>query len=117
MIHNFNRPAALLMGRGATGHWLQIELVGSASGRDAAGAEVTVRTAQGAQTRIVKLGCGYLSTSSSILHFGLGAETIVESIEVRWPSGQTERRADVDADQRLRWVEGSGTGPALRPDA
>jgi hypothetical protein len=43
------------------------------------------------------------------IHFGLGAASKVDSVQVRWPSGLTERfsGANVDAINVLK--EGSGT--------
>jgi hypothetical protein len=34
-------------------------------------------------------------------HFGLGEATVVERIEVRWPSGRVQTFFDVPADQIL----------------
>ena len=83
------RPQVLISDLAQTGpiHFLKIELVGSKSNRDAIGARVRVRTSEGEQTRINDGKSGYLSQSSMPLYFGLGAADAVESIEVRWPSG------------------------------
>jgi len=101
LIENFAKPAALLMGRGATGHWLQIDLDGLAPNRDAVGAVVTITTSQGSQTRQVSRGNAFLSCSSPVLHFGLGNVTTVDRVTIRWPSGRRQFLTDVAADQRL----------------
>jgi hypothetical protein len=41
------------------------------------------------------------------LHFGLGSVTSID-IEIRWPSGETERISNVLANQLIRVTEGSG---------
>ena len=43
----------------------------------------------------------YLSANDKRVHFGLGRNLIVKSIEIRWPSGGTQTLADVKADQVL----------------
>lgn len=107
LIQNFERSAVLLMGQGAEGHWLQVQLEGVQSARDAAGAVVTVESAGTSQVRQVALGAGYLSAPSTVLHFGLGDATHVERIMIDWPSGQKQFLRDVRADQRLTIREGS----------
>ena len=83
LVNHRNRPAALLMASGGSGHWLQLELVGTKSNRDAAGARVFIEAGGKQQSSQVALGRGYLSCSSLVQHFGLGAVTIVDRIEIR----------------------------------
>jgi hypothetical protein len=42
------------------------------------------------------------------LHFGLGAETAIGSIEVRWPNGGRELFSAEGVDRILELVEGKG---------
>jgi hypothetical protein len=48
---------------------------------------------------------GFLSSSDRRVHFGLGAEASVASVEVRWPSGNMTIRKDVPADKILAIAE------------
>lgn len=66
---------------------LRIAVVGDgvASSRDAVGAVVTVRTADGMQRQEVRTGRGYLSQSERVLTFGLGAAAVAEEVTIRWP--------------------------------
>lgn len=106
------------------GHWLEVHLRGVESNAAAIGAVVTVRTAGpsgGSQMRQVEGGSGTGVQSSLTLHFGLGEATEAESVEVRWPSGLTQTRRAVAADQRLDWREGDEPpvedgGPDAGPD-
>lgn len=68
--------------------WLQVQLVGTSSNRDACGAKVIVRSNINDQIRIVHLGRGYQSHYGTRLHFGLGAAAQAE-VMVTWPNGQT----------------------------
>jgi hypothetical protein len=79
-----------------------------ASNSDGIGARVTI-TAQGrTQMREVKSGSSYLGQNDLRVHFGLGEITRVETLEVRWPTGDVETIRDVAADQILTITEGKG---------
>ncbi len=82
-------------------HWLTLKLVGHKSNRDAVGAVVKIVTAQGPQWATVTTASSYLSSSDKRLHFGLGGNTVVKSIEIRWPSGIHQTLKDIRADQML----------------
>lgn len=70
------------------GNWIQLDLAGTRSNRDAIGARVTVKTGSGkALIREVDGGNGYAGQSSRRVHFGLGPDTTIASLEIRWPSG------------------------------
>ncbi len=43
------------------------------------------------------------------VHFGLGKETKVDSVEIRWPSGLTERFDNLAIDKINEVKEGSGS--------
>jgi hypothetical protein len=85
---------------------LQLEGAGPGSNRDAVGATATV--VAGGRRRIVPQlgGASFLSASDHRLHFGLGAATRVESIEIRWPSGRVDRLVGLEADRAYRIREG-----------
>jgi len=91
---------------GNRGHWLMVRLVGRRSNRDGIGAEVRLTTASGATRVATATTSGsYLSASDRRVHFGLGADASVPSLEVRWPSGTVQRLADIAADQVLTVTE------------
>ncbi|HSL23740.1 MAG TPA: CRTAC1 family protein [Vicinamibacterales bacterium] len=80
----------------APGNWIQLDLAGTTSNRDAIGARVTLKTGSGKTlVREVDGGNGYAGQSARRVHFGLGRDTVA-SIEIRWPSG-TRQRADAPA--------------------
>jgi hypothetical protein len=78
-----------------------LKLVGHKSNRDAIGAEIKLVTAKGPQFATVTTAGSYLSASDKRVHFGLGSERTVQSIEIRWPSGIVQRFKDVPGDQIL----------------
>jgi ASPIC/UnbV protein/VCBS repeat protein len=88
-------------------HWLQIELVGTITNRDAVGARVMIEVDGSQQWREMVLGDGYGSQSSLRLHFGLNQHDIVDRIEVHWPVSElTQAFEGVKADRILQITEG-----------
>ncbi len=88
-------------------HWLTLRLVGHKSNRDAIGAELKIVTAKGSQFATVTTASSYLSSSDKRVHFGLGPETVVELIEIHWPSGIRQTLKNVRGDQILQVDEPS----------
>jgi len=86
----------------ARNHWILVKLVGHRSNRDAIGAEVMLVTASGPQYATVSTAGSYLSASDKRVHFGLGSESVVQRIEIRWPSGIRQTVKDIPADQVLQ---------------
>lgn len=89
-------------------HWLTLKLVGTKSNRDGIGARVKIVTDNGPQYSSDRTAGSYESSSDPRVHFGLGNATVVNSIEIHWPSGIVQTLKDVRADQILRVAE-SGT--------
>jgi hypothetical protein len=83
-------------------HWILLKLIGHKSNRDAIGAEVMLVTASGPQYATVSTAGSYLSASDKRVHFGLGSESVVQRIEIRWPSGIRQTVKDIPADQILQ---------------
>jgi hypothetical protein len=89
------------------GNWLQVELVGVKSNRDAVGARVSVAVESKHQMREVVLGDGYGSQNSLRQHFGLGGATSVDELTVRWPrSGVLQSFHHVRANRIIEITEG-----------
>ena len=95
-VNAIGGPAALLENAGPSGNWLTIDTVA-----DVPGATVEVRLSDGMILRRELLaGSSYLSTSSSLLHFGLADDEMV-GVVVRWPGGETWESDDVASNQVL----------------
>jgi len=80
-------------------HWITFELEGFQSNRDAVGATVEITGAFGTQVRSVRAGESYGMTSTFSCHFGLGANEVVETATVFWPSGLTTELTTPAVDQ------------------
>jgi len=73
----------------STGHWLELRLIAK-SPRDAIGAVAYLTTGNVRQRRDVFSGAVYCSQNDMTLHFGLGAATKVDKLEIKWHDGSTE---------------------------
>ena len=71
-------------------NYLKLKLKGERSNRDGLGARVTLQTEARSYTRVHDGKSGYLSQSRLPLYFGLGNASLVERIEVIWPSGERQ---------------------------
>jgi hypothetical protein len=101
-------PVHLLLNKTPTAnHWLTLELVGHKSNRDAIGAEVKLTASNRSQFATVSTASSYLSSGEKRIHFGLGREERIQTIEIHWPSGIVQKLVDVRGDQILRVDEPS----------
>ena len=90
-------------------HWVELKLVGGAkSPRDAVGTTVYVKADGFTQRGDVMSGGSFASSSDVRLHFGLGAATKIDSVEVRWSSGLVEMVTLPGVDGIYTVVEGKG---------
>ncbi|HVW87121.1 MAG TPA: CRTAC1 family protein, partial [Bryobacteraceae bacterium] len=103
VVTSLNRKPRILLNQGENGnHWILLNLVGRRSNRDAIGATVKLTTRSGrALYNHVSGSTGFLSTSDLRLHFGLGGESGVQSIEIRWPGNAVQKLGPVKADRIL----------------
>lgn len=116
VVNNQNaKPSLLTVTRQNQNHWINIHLVGTSSNRSAIGARV--RCVAGALSQIdeVRSGGSYLSQSDLRLHFGLRDKTMIDLIEIRWPSGATDQLHNIPADQFIRVQEGGKLTTVRRP--
>jgi enediyne biosynthesis protein E4 len=109
LIMNMNEPPSLLRNDlKSSNNWLTIKLVGTKSNRSAIGSRVTIINGTHTQVQEITSQTSYYSHNDLRLHFGLGENKKANSIEIRWPNGQTETLNNVTANQIVRVKEGSG---------
>jgi len=103
VISNIGQPPTILRNTaGRRNHWLAMRLEGRRANRDGIGCRVKVTMASGkAQYYEAQTASGYLSASDRRLLIGLGAETVAQRIEIRWPGGRVQTLARVKAKQSL----------------
>jgi hypothetical protein len=95
-------PAHVLLNMTETkNHWVRLHLIGHKSNRDGIGAQVKIVTGSGSQWGTVTTSSGYLSASDRRVHYGLGAATSIDRIEIRWPSGIQQVLLNQKCDREL----------------
>jgi len=103
----------LLRNHGIPGHhWVSFELAGQKSNRMAIGARLKLVAGGMTQTEEIHSGGSYVSQSDTRVHFGLGAATTIDSLEIRWPSGKVENFSSLAVDKFYSVLEGQGIVPS-----
>jgi len=103
VVTSLGGPVQILRNISETGnHWILLKLVGTKSNRMGIGAQIRIRTEDGAsQWNEITTAVGYASSSDSRVHFGLGKNRLIKDVEIRWPSGIKQILHGVPADQIL----------------
>jgi enediyne biosynthesis protein E4 len=107
VINNLDgAPEVLRNDGGNKQNFIVIDLVGDKRNRSAYGARVRVTAGDLVQVAERRSGGSYLSQNDARLHFGLEQRARVDSVEVRWPSGVTEKFDGLAANRFTRLTEG-----------
>jgi hypothetical protein len=89
--------------------WIELDLQGTKSTRDAVGARVYVTSGGKTQIRDVRDGGGHGGAQQTHwVHFGLGSSQKIDEVKVRWVGGKTETFTGVAPKGRFEIVEGTG---------
>jgi hypothetical protein len=108
-----NGEPQLLMNRSPNhNHWIILKLVGVDDNRDGLGTRVKITTVDGVQYNEATTAVGYNSSSDKRVYFGLGNATVVDRIELSWPTGIEQVLEGVKCDQILTIVQ---SGHAQKP--
>jgi tetratricopeptide (TPR) repeat protein len=112
LISFLGEGVQLLRNEMQTGHWLKVrlrsKLHNGAPLGFGDGAKVIAHVGDVGLRRTVS-SVSYLSQSSRTVHFGLGAATLVNSLEVRWLGGQTNFYDNLEANTTWEITEGDLT--------
>ena len=79
-------------------HYLQIRLEGLSN---PIGTQVFVHSKSHSQSDLFSPVSGYLSTMDKVLHFGLGSDTLIDSLNIVWPTGRRQLLRNVAVDRLL----------------
>ncbi len=104
VINNLNLPAFVYENESnkKTGnHYLNIKLQGSGLNTDAIGAKLTINS-NGKTQYIEQMPTrGFQSSVSPVIHFGTGADKMIESLSIEWPDGSQQHMDSVHTDQLI----------------
>ena len=100
VVNNIDdEPFVYLPGKESAGRWVRFKLIGARCNRDAIGARVTLTAGGFTQMDEVRSAGSYVSSSDVRLHFGLGAASSIDQVQIRWPDGSVERRARLQSNR------------------
>jgi len=88
-------------------NWVKVKLKGTDSNTFGIGAMVKVTAGNLMMTEQLLAGGSFLCMDAPVLHFGLAGSTVVDEIEVTWPSGTVQVVSDVQPNQTITITEGS----------
>ena len=97
----------ILFNNGNTNHWVNVNLQGIQSNRNGIGARIEIHGAWGIQIRDVQSGTGFQNMSTISAHFGIGQETAITQVIIKWPSGIIDTINNPTSNQSLLVVEGA----------
>jgi hypothetical protein len=119
VINNINAPASLYQNMGppdSTGHYLQVALRGEAPNTGGIGAKIRVWAGGQQQFKYHNPYRGFMSTVDGRLHFGLDTAPRVDSLQVTWPDGKSQRLTDIASNQIITLRQEEATEqPASAP--
>ena len=106
-ISHIGSPAALLTNQTTpAGHFLALQLRGTAGSRDAIGAVARVKIGERTITRQLTAGDGYQASNQRQLLFGLGSAEKIDQLEIRWLNGTKQTFTDLSLDAQYIALEG-----------
>lgn len=108
VVNNHDRAVLLRNDGGNRNAWFQVKLVGTADNRDGVGSKIRVQAGNLTQIREINAGSSYMSFNSLMAEFGLGRESMVDLLEIKWPNGEIEQFSDVRVNQKVVVTQGSG---------
>jgi hypothetical protein len=109
IMNSREQPTILRNDSQSEGHWVQLQLRGIHTNRDAVGARVRVVAGELVQIDEVHSGRGYQSHYGTTLYIGLGQRNRIDQIQVRWSGGESDTFTNIKADQVVSLFEGTGS--------
>ena len=108
VVTNRDASAYLLMNRAERGNWALFR-VRTTSGRVAHGATVSATVGGRRLSRDVQPSASYLASNDPRVHFGVGDESRLKGVAVRWPGGAVEAFGDFAAGEIHELRQGQGS--------
>lgn len=115
-----NRPpheSRLWQNDGGENHFLGVTLEGVFSNRDGVGSVVHCFTGGKHYYRQTRCGEDFTSQNSGKEIFGIGANTLADSLIINWNSGNVDKYYNLEVDQYYHFREGASFAVPFMPDA
>ncbi|SOE19548.1 Repeat domain-containing protein [Spirosomataceae bacterium TFI 002] len=105
VVNNINQPAFIYQNDSKNSNFLKVRLKGKGQNLMGLGARVIIYDKGKAQLIEQNPARGYLSSVSSILHFGLGKSSSIDSLRIIWNSNLTQKLVNINSNQLLELLE------------
>ncbi|TKK64551.1 RNA-binding protein [Ilyomonas limi] len=116
VVNNINKPAFIYRNESntAVNHFLEIKLQGSGSNTQGLGAKIYVYNNGKQQYQEQMTARGFQSSVSPVMHFGLGKDSVVDSLKIVWLSGRVQVVKNVKANKTITVNEKDANLPYLK---
>ncbi len=104
VVSNSNSPAMVYENRSrqvSTNHYIKLHLRDSGGNHFGLGAKVILKTAHSTQMQEMYPSHGFQSSVEPSLHFGLGKDTTIKSLEIYWTNGKKTQLNNIKADTAI----------------
>lgn len=102
VVNNFNSPVSLYVNQGdKNGNYLKLYFDYPKPNTQGIGTKAIVYTDGGIQYKELYTVRGFQASSEPVLHFGLGANTVIDSLKIIWPDMTSQVLRDVKINQQL----------------
>ncbi len=102
VVNNINAKVFLWQNQNPAQHnYLQIALIGPNENPFGLGAKITCFAGDAKQYQEFYTSRGWQSSTEYVIHFGLGHQTRVDSLLIKWPDGKTSRKINLIANQKI----------------
>jgi hypothetical protein len=108
IINNGEAPILLRNEGGNRNNWVGLQLIATRSNAGAVGAIITWEVGGVKRSRWKTAGGSYLSSHDPREILGIGKATKIDSIQIKWPSGQIDKLTDVPINKYVKVTEGQG---------
>lgn len=118
IVNNSNSPAMIFQNRSrqlSKNHYIKLTLKDNTANTFALGAKVFVQTAHTSQMQELYSAHGFQSSVEPALHFGLGKDEWIKSLEIHWTNGKVTSLKNIKADTTLTIQSNTGIVVSTRP--
>ncbi len=106
-------PLRLFENRIAQGHRILVELQGTRTNRNGIGCRITVETNTKQIVRDVFPASGFMGVGTEQQNIGLGQDTRIRQLSIRWTDGSTQQFQNLDADHHYQITQDNMTLQSL----
>ncbi len=104
ITNNVNAPTAIMVNGTNSGNYLKVKCSFTKLNLIGIGTKVILYADNSTQMREMYTSRGFQASSEPILHFGLGNQEEVDSIQVIWPNGDVQMLYSIQANQAIEVV-------------